>query len=202
MDGYIYEAELDERQKARVVAMSHAPGESVMLHPSVEGDRRGILERAVAANGGRLTVKTVILTADDKLNYEFEEVEGRFHHAYVTDVREMEHMYGALVHDGGKTWVVEFEGDDIDDPSPGRVRCLSGDPERYVAYNQGIRTEAELAAYAEDPDGVCGEFSIASKGDGPWALVAIPWSAPMSDRQIEVAREAVGSPTVGRPRLH
>jgi len=202
MDGYIYEAEVDDRQKARVAAMSHAPGESVMLHPSVEGDRREVLERAVAANNGRLTIRSVILTADHHLNYEFVELEGRFNHAYVTDPREMEHMYGALVHEGGKTWIVELEGDDIDDPAPGRVRCVSGDPERYVAYNQGIRTEAELAAYAEDPDGVCGEFSIAARGDGTWALVAIPWSAPMSDRQIEVAREAVGSPTVGRPRLH
>lgn len=190
MNGYVFETDIDEDMKNRVVASYFAPGEAVRLR---EGGIDGKTPQAlldIAEKGGQFLVDTVYVTKDLRIEYSIRGHDGRFNGAYFIDVRDCRHVYGAIVRHSDRTFVVEF-GATFEDPVAEDVFEIRGDPERYVAWNQGFSTESDLSSYLTKEGAMIGEFQMADRGDGAWSLVAIPWSSNASDNEVDTALSAV-----------
>lgn len=190
MDGYVFEIDIDEDMKRRVVASFFAPGEAMRLR---EGGIDGKTPQAlidIAQKGGDLIVDTVYVTKDSRIEYSIRDHEGRYNGGYFIDARNCPHVYGALVRHAGHTFVVEFSAT-FEDPVAENVFEIRGDPERYVTWNQGFSSESDLADYLIKEGAMIGEFQMAERSDGSWSLVAIPWSSTTSDNELEIALSAV-----------
>lgn len=188
MEGYEFEANVDDAARSRVVAMTFAPGEAVRPTPNIDNETSRRVAEMASSNGGELQIRSVVVDGSGLLQYEFEGFEGRFGINYVTDKRDLKHCYGALVSNEGQTWLVALDGVSDRPKVEGAMR-IGGAPEKFVGWNQGLFTEEDLAAFASP--GMAGEFTAAEKGDGSWSLVASPWTASIGDEEQVVARAAV-----------
>jgi hypothetical protein len=189
MIGYVFEAELSDDDKKRVIAGFYGPGELVRLADPEKSPEK---VRVLVAAGGDLVVETVRVTQDRHVEYSFVGHNGSFAGGHFIDARDCRHFYGVVIREDDKTILVQLNGDS-DSPVGADVFELSGDPEKYVAYNQGFPFEQDMIEYLETEGPFVGEFNVAPRADGTWSLVAIPWSANAVAKDIEAAREALSS---------
>jgi len=182
MDGYVCNdsnIDLDWLKK-----VTFPPGAKVRPHPQVHS----VLGEIAESFGGQLEVSRVVVNDETAIEYEFVGVDGRFNAAWVTDLRELEHVYGALVPREDSLWVVAFEGD-LDEPVAVKVFRIEDEPEPYVRWNQAVSSVEELREWADG--GAIGEFVMADNGDGGYSLVGIPWSSSLNSLEKEIAVSAV-----------
>jgi len=187
MEGYVFETDADEDLKKRLVACFFGPGERVNV---ISKGNLPHLDDLVAS-ASPLVVDKVYLTPDSRVEFSFQGFEGRFNGAYFTDARECRHSYGTLIRHDNKTYVVAFS-DNLDDPVATETFEIEGEPERHVGWSTGLSTSEELTAYLAE-NSMVGEFHVAAREDGTWSLVAISWSSSATERDLEVARQAIDS---------
>lgn len=185
MEGYVFEADVDDEAKTRLVACFFGPGEHLKV---LAGSRTPPWLLRLEASGKPFIVENVYLTKDFTIKYSFVGHEGRFDGGYFADARECRHPYGSLIRHNNRTFIVEFS--DYENPIARDVFEISGDPERQVEWNSGISSEEQLVAVLNDAP-ICGEFDIAKRDDGTWSLVAIAWSTSIDEDKLEASRNAI-----------
>jgi hypothetical protein len=187
MIGYEFEAELSDDDKNRVIFAFYGPRERLRIADAANAPAS---IASLATKGSDLVVEKVYVTKDRHIEYSFRGHDGRFGGGHFLDARDCRHCFGAMIRHDDKTVVVALNGD-FDNPVGSDIFEVSGNPEKYVAYNQGFDSESALIDYLTTEGALIGEFNVAGREDGSWSLVSIPWSANASDRDIEAARDAV-----------
>jgi len=194
--------DVEPEELARLEAHLYFPGEKVRVDPTTKfySDTPESIEARIKEFSGRdlLIIETIVAPALNgwyEINYVFDEMDGLHNTLAFMNPEGYEHRYGVLITRNDETWLVPLS-DDYESPVAGQPNMIDAKMTRLAHYCFNIdgaenTIEGYLSSHQDAP--AAGEYYVIPRGDNHWALDNSPWMSGASDRQIEVAEQAINA---------